>query len=251
MSRTRSATEVGLPEPDSAAAPGALTRHVTVAVLAGGLGLAFWASRLEWDPEMRLWRAVGDSGFALLAFALAAGPITTLWPRARVLLLWRRPLGIWFALTSLLHAYLVWDGWARWSLARLFGYQDLPLEDGTTTVLTDPGFGLANLVGLVALFWALIIAAVSSDRALAALGPRSWKYVQQFSYVVFYLVGLHAAYFLFLHYELSLVNLVFQKGLAPPNWFGAWFAFVFVAVLVLQLAAFVRIVANRRRLRAA
>lgn len=202
---------------------------------------------MEWVADMRLWRAVGDASFVLLALALAAGPLAVLWPAARRLVAWRRAFGIWFALTGLLHAYLVWDGWALWSLRRLLGFQDLPLESGPASVLTDPGFGLANLVGLVALFWGLVIAAVSSDAAMRALGARGWKHVQQLAYVVFYLVALHAAYFLFLHYALSLTSLVFQKAVPDANWFRFWFVALALAVMTLQVAAFARTVAQRQR----
>ena len=229
----------------------AIVRHLAVGVLAYVLGFVFWRSRMEWDPEMRLWKAVGDASFMLLALALTSGPLAVLFPVSKPLLTWRRSFGIWFALTGLLHAYLVWDGWARWSLRRLFGFEELPLDTGPTLVLTDPGFGLSNLIGLVALFWGLVIAAVSSDVAMRALGARGWKYVQQFAYVSFYLVGLHAAYFMFLHYELSLTTLVFRKNLTPPNWFRGWFITVIVTIMLLQLAGFVKTVVQRRAARAA
>lgn len=222
-----------------------------VAGLASALTFVFWRSRMEWDAEMRLWRAVGDAAFALLALALAVGPLAMLSPGARGLLAWRRALGIWSTLTAALHAYLVWDGWARWSLRRLFGFQEIPLQEGPTLVMTDPGFGLANLMGIVALFWGLVIAAVSSERAFRALGARSWKFIQQFAYVVFYLVGLHGAYFLFLHYNLSLTNLVFQKAVPAPNWFRFWFVGLALFVVCLQAAAFARVVVQRRRARGA
>ena len=214
-------------------------RHATVLALAVALVFAFWRSRMEWTPDMRLWRAVGDAAFVLLALALASGPLATLWSPARRLLAWRRSFGVMAALVAALHAYLVWDGWALWSLRRLFGFQDLSEAGGPDDVLVDPGFGLANLVGIVALAWALLIAATSSDHALRLLGQRSWKFVQRFAYVVFYLTGLHAAYFLFLHYELGLVNLVFRKAVPDPNWFQAPFVLIVAAVLALQAAAFV------------
>lgn len=226
------------------------TRHATVLALAVALAFAFWRSRMEWTPDMRLWRAVGDAAFVLLAVALASGPLATLWPQTRWLLAWRRSFGVMAALVAALHAYLVWDGWALWSLSRLFGFQDLSEAGGPDDVLVDPGFGLANLVGIVALAWALLIAATSSDHALRLLGQRSWKYVQQFAYLVFYLTGLHAAYFLFLHYELGLVNLVFRKAVPEPNWFQASFVLIVAVVLALQVAAFVHQVRRDRRVQA-
>jgi methionine sulfoxide reductase heme-binding subunit len=221
-------------------------RHAIALAAAALLAFVFWRSRMDWAPEMRLWRAVGDAAFVLLALALIIGPLAVLAPRTARLVAWRRHLGVASALTAAVHAYLVWDGWALWSVRRFFGFQDLSEAGGPDNVLVDPGFGLANLVGLVALAWALIIAATSSDWAMRRLGARAWKYVQQFAYLVFYLSGLHAAYFLFLHYELSLVNLVFQKRVPDPNWARPYFVLLVVLVLVLQLAAFAKNVRPRK-----
>ena len=225
--------------------PSGWRRHLVVALVGALAMFAFWRSRMEWDPEMRLWKAVGDAAFALFALAMMIGPLATLWKPAARLLAWRRALGIWFALLALLHAYLVWDGWARWSFSRLMGYEDLSASGVADPVLTMPGFGLANIVGLVALVLGLTLAAVSSERALRALGTRSWKHLQQYAYVVFYLVGLHGAYFLFLHYDLSLVNLVFRKAVTPPNWFRFWFLGAVGLVMLLQIAAFWSVVRRR------
>lgn len=225
--------------------------HIAVAALAGALTYMFWRSRMEWVSDMRLWRAVGDASLVLLVIALAAGPAAILWRPAARLLAWRRALGIWSALAAALHFYLVWDGWARWSTRRLFGYEDLSAAGGPDNVLTDPGFGLSNLVGLLALVWLLVLAAVSSDWAVQRLGARAWRHLQQYAYVAFYLVGLHAAYFLFMHYDLSLSSLVFRKAVPEPNWFRAWFVAAFVLVVVLQVAAFARVVRRRRQRRGA
>lgn len=233
-----------------ASVPAGWARHVGVGLLAALLVGLFWRSRMEWDAEMRLWRAVGDAAFVLLAFALASGPLAVLWSPAGRLVAWRRAFGVWFALIALLHAYLVWDGWARWSLSRLFGYEDLSAAGVPEPLMTDQGFGLANLVGLVALFLALVVAATSSERAMRLLGARAWKHVQQYAYVVFYLVGAHAAYFLFMHYEPSLRSIVFRKAVPEPNWFRFWFVGMVALVLVLQVAAFVRTVRRRRAARA-
>lgn len=230
----------------AASVPSGWARHVAIALLSAALTWLFWRSRMEWDPEMRMWKAVGDASFALLVLALLLGPLAVLWRKTAPLLTWRRALGIWFALLGLVHSYLVWDGWARWSFERLMGYEYLNARDVPDPVLTMPGFGLSNLMGLVALVLALVLAAVSSERAMRAIGARAWKHLQQYAYVVFYLVGLHVAYFMFLHYDLGLPNLVLGKGLTPPNWFRFWFVGAVVAVLVLQVGAFVRLAWQRR-----
>lgn len=238
----KNANTVGVPP----SVPSGWARHAAIAVLSAVLTWFFWRSRMEWDAEMRLWKAVGDASFVLFALAMLVGPLAVVWRRAAPLLAWRRALGIWFALLTLVHAYLVWDGWARWSFSRLMGYEDLSAAGVAEPVLTMPGFGLSNLMGLVALVLALLLAAVSSERAMRGMGARAWKHLQQYAYVVFYLAGLHVAYFMFLHYELSLTNLVLGKGLPPPNWARSWFVGAVVIVLALQAAAFVQIIRRRR-----
>lgn len=234
-----------LPEAQPPSLPSGWPRHAVVALLGALAVFAFWRSRMEWDPEMRLWKAVGDASFALFVLAMAIGPLGVLWKPAARLLAWRRALGIWFALLALLHAYLVWDGWARWSFSRLMGYEDLTASGVPDPVLTMPGFGLANLIGLVALVLGLTLAAISSEWAMRSLGARSWKHLQQYAYVVFYLVGLHGAYFLLLHYDLSLMNLVMRKALTPPNWFRFWFLGAVAFVMLLQIVAFWIVVRRR------
>lgn len=224
-----------------------VVKHLVVALTGALLTYLFWASRLEWDNEMRTWRAFGDAAFILLIVALTIGPVVRLWPKLMAPLLhWRRAVGIWFALYAAVHAYLVWDGWARWSISGFLGYQELPMTGIPEPILVDPGFGLANLIGLVALFWALILLATSSDRAMQYLGGRAWKHIQLYAYVVFYLVALHATYFLFLHYNISLRNLVFQRGVPDPNWFRFWFLGVVSVTFILQTTAMIKTVYQRR-----
>ena len=223
-------------------------QHLGVALITIFLIYLALLGHSQWSADMRFWRAIGDASFILLSMALAIGPLVELRREATSLLKWRRPLGIWFALTATIHGYLVWDGWARWSVRRFLGFEDLSAVGIEELVLTDPGFGLANLIGAVALVLALVLAAISSDRAMQALGYQQWKYVQRLAYVIFYLVGLHAAYFIFLHYELSLRNVVFQNPPPPdPNWFRFYFVGLVVIVLALQWGAFAKRVVKYRQ----
>jgi len=220
-------------------APRPIIRHALVAALAGTLVWVFWSSRPTWDGEMRLWKAVGDAAFGLLVLTLAVGPLARLARPATRLLAWRRQLGIWFALVALLHGVLVVHGWARWGLRRFLGYEVIP-QLGREARL-EPGFGLANLVGLTALVFALVLAATSSDWALRRLGA-GWKWLHHSALFVFYLSLLHAGYFLFLHYTAS-----FHKQVPPPDWFRAPFVGIGFAVVGLQAAAFVKTTAGRAR----
>lgn len=223
--------------PPSAQAAG---RHVIVFLVAGLLLFAFWLSRPEWSSEMRLWRAVGDAAVMLLFASLAIGPLARLCGPAGRLVAWRRQIGIWAAILAGLHAVLIVDGWAQWSARRLLGYE-LVAQLGREARM-EPGFGLANLVGLVALAWLLILLATSSDRALRFLGPPAWKWVHHGSYVALYLVLLHSIYFLFLHYTLS-----FHRPPAPPNWFRWPLLLLGLLVLVLQWTSFWRTARRRRK----
>lgn len=225
------------PDRDVTVAP--LLRHLAVAALAALLLLGFWFSRMEWAPDMRLWRAVGDVAVVLLFVSLALGPAVRLYRPLGRLLPWRRQVGIWAGLTAVAHSLLVINGWAQWSVQRFLGYEFIP-ELGRQVRL-EPGFGLANIIGLVALAWMLVLLATSSDRAVRFLGPGAWKWLHSGAYVVFYLVVLHAAYFLFMHYLLS-----FHRAPAPENWFRFPLLALGVTVVTLQAAAFAQSVRRRR-----
>jgi methionine sulfoxide reductase heme-binding subunit len=188
---------------------------------------------------MRTWRAFGDAAAVLLFASLALGPLARLWQPATQVLRWRRELGVWFAITALVHSFLILEGWVDWDLGRLMGYEFIP-QLGRTARL-EPGFGLANLLGLVALAWALVLAATSSNRAVRALGPAAWKWLHHSAYVIFYLVVLHAAYYLFIHYTES-----FHRGVPPPNWFRWPLLLMGLTIAILQLLAFTRTVHRRR-----
>lgn len=226
--------------PDPGGVP---ARHLSVLLLTALLVALFWASRPEWVADMRLWRAVGDAAFVLLAATLALGPAAKLSVTAGRLLPWRRQLGVWAAVAASLHALLVFSGWARWDLGRLFGFEYVAQLGYVAR--WEPGFGLANLIGLVALGWLLVLAATSTDRAVRGLGPAAWKWLHSGAYTVFHLSVLHSAYFLFLHYTLS-----FHKNVPSPNWFRLPLVVLGAAVLILQVIAFASLV-RRRATRAA
>jgi len=208
-----------------------LVQHTGVAVLSAALFALFWYTRLEWTSDMRLWRAVGDVSVVLLFLSLAMGPAGRLSAVAARALPWRRAVGIWAGVTALAHGVLVFWGWTQWSVPRLLGYEFIPQLGRTARM--EPGFGLANLMGVVALVWLVVMTVTSFDRAVRALGPGGWKWLHTSAYTVFYLSALHAAYFLFMHYTES-----FHRAVPPPNWFRFPLLVLALTVLALQLAAF-------------
>jgi len=132
-----------------------LYRHLLIGGISALLLLGFWLSRLDWTPDMRLWRAFGDAGFVLLFLTLSIGPLAKLWHPANRLFSWRRELGIWFGVTAIIHSVLIIDGWVQWNVLRFLGYEFLPQLERYARV--EPGFGLANLIGLVALFFTVVL----------------------------------------------------------------------------------------------
>lgn len=218
-------------------------RHITLAAITAALVFGFWSTRMEWTADMRLWRAIGDAAIVLLFAALALGPAAKLSARMGKALPWRRPLGIWAALAALTHSVLIIDGWAQWSVQRFLGFEFVP-QLGREARL-EPGFGLANLIGLVAAIWMIVLLATSSDRAVQFLGSTSWKWVQSGAYVVFYLSVLHSGYFLFLHYTAS-----FHRAVPDPNWFRYPLLALGTIVLVLQWWALTHTVRQHRSRRA-
>ena len=216
-----------------------LIRHLIVGLLALLLTLPFWFGRLDWDPEMRLWRAIGDGSFVLLFFTLAIGPVAKLWNPAARLVPWRRETGIWYGLLAFVHTYLIFSGWARWDWLRFLGYEFIPQLERSARI--ELGFGLSNLIGLVAVILTVALVATSSNWAINRLGASAWKWLQYGSYTVFYLVVLHTIYFLFMHYTISFHRI----PPADPNWFRYPFLGLVAMIPILQAAAFIKTVARR------
>jgi len=189
---------------------------------------------------MRLWRAIGDSSFILLLLLLALGPLSRYSRSLIKLLPWRRELGIWFAILAIAHTLLVLDGWVRWDWMRFFGYEFVEQLDRYARI--EPGFGLSNMVGIIATLIALPLMITSANWAVKRLGGSSWKWLHYGAYTVFYLVVLHSLYFLFMHYTES-----FHRSVPEDlNWFRYPFLFGALVLLALQVAAFFSTVRQRR-----
>lgn len=137
---------------------------------------------------------------------------------------WRGELGIWFAVTGLVHFYFAMGGHIGWDLSVAFG---------------PGGYGLANLMGLIALIWAIVLAVTSSNKLINYLGMKSWKWLHSFTYVVFYLVSLHVIYFQFFS-EYGL------KNLGKPNWFGYTAVAMMIILIIMQAVAFVKSVSSNK-----
>lgn len=220
-------------------------RHVLMALISASLVYLVWQANSTWSPDMRLWKAFGGGSFVLLWFTVFIGPAGRLWKPLARLITWRRESGIWFVLVGLVHGYLVLDGWVRWSVWEFLGYQLMP-ELGVY-LRAEPGFGLANLIGLTALLLALALAATSSDKAVSFLGIGSWKWLHMFAYAIFYLSVLHVIYYAFMHYDPSPQRVM--AGMPtnyPVNPLRFYYLAALLSVSLAQSLAFIKTVIRQR-----
>ncbi|NQV92019.1 ferric reductase-like transmembrane domain-containing protein [Candidatus Woesearchaeota archaeon] len=215
-------------------------RYVLIGLFATILIYAFYLSRPELASTHRIWRATGDASFVLLFLTLIIGPLSKLWRKTMILIPWRRQLGVWFTLVAILHTVLIFDGWLLWSVNKFLGYEFV--SQLNAVVLVQPGFGLANILGLVSLFFGVVLLSVSSDRAIRYLGGNSWKYLQSFAYVIFYLGSFHAIYFAFFHF-----NQAMYYGRELNNWFSYYILILFFTLVFVQIMSFIKTFKLRKR----
>lgn len=204
-------------------------RHILTIVLAGLLVYLFGAVHGQWSPMHRWNRATADASLLLLTLTMAIGPAARLLTRLRVVIPLRREFGIYTVLLALIHTLIIFDGWRAWDLARLAGFAFHP--ELARYVMVQHGFGLANLIGLAALLYGAVLALTSADHAVRFLGSTTWKFVQSAAYVLWALVLVHTAYFLFLHF------LDFHRQTPAANPLQMWFAGLVALVLGLRIGA--------------
>lgn len=192
----------------------------------------FLLSRIEWS-EMHRWnRAVGDMSLLMVALAMSIGPLTRLKESLRGITPWRRELGIYSVLLGIIHVVIILAGWIEWDLIRLFGYEFHPQLK--RYVMVQHGFGLANVIGILALLYAILLALSSNNWSQRKLGAMVWKFLQQGAYVYWVLIVVHTAYFLYLHFQ------DFHRQVPDPNWAQLPFVVLISLVLLLQFAAFIK-----------
>lgn len=222
-------------------------RHILMGGLSFLLVYFVWLLNPLWEYEVRLWKSFGGAAFFLLWFVLFIGPLAKLYKKANKIITFRREAGIWFVVLALVHGYLILNGWVGWDMYSLLGFQYIDRLD--LFVRAEPGFGLANLAGLLALFFAIVLGVTSSDRAVNFLGILSWKWLHSFAYVVFYLILIHVIYYSFIHFSPSFEQVItgesLDKSLKNPLRF--YYLFLGLSVFVVQFLAFIKVVYNQRK----
>jgi len=213
-------------------------RHFAVLIIAALGTYAFLESRAVWS-EMHRWnRAVGDMSLVLIALSMGIGPLARLWAGARAALPWRREFGIYGVLLLIIHTAIILAGWVEWDFARLFGYEIHPTTG--QYVMLQQGFGLANAIGIIGLLYGVVLALASNDWSQRLFGGGSWKFLQQGAYVMWMLIVVHTAYFLYLHFQ------DFHRRIPDPNWAQVPFAALVALITALQLLAFVKTWRSKR-----
>jgi DMSO/TMAO reductase YedYZ heme-binding membrane subunit len=208
---------------------------------AWGVEPALWP---DWGEDHPFWRAWAHAAFVLLFLILVLAPAATLWKPIKRLMPWRRELGIWFAVLSLGHAYAIWDRWARWDFATLFGFQYV--DELGSYVLVRPEVGIMNMMGMVMLPMIILLGVTSFDRAVDFLGATSWKWIHRTLVpAIFYIAMLRGTLYFFYFFQTT-----------PPDWRvypPIWFLYVFLGMgataVLLQGAAFAKLVLRRKRQR--
>jgi sulfoxide reductase heme-binding subunit YedZ len=138
-------------------------------------------------------QVLADTSLILLCLILVLGPVERFVPRMRRLVPWGRELGIAMFVTAGLHVVILFDG--SWDL--------VGLSFGVDGFFSDESFWkAANWVGLVALGYAVVLAATSNDFSQRRLG-RGWKFLQRQAYTLFVLSWLHTAGWLLFSYPHS------------------------------------------------
>jgi methionine sulfoxide reductase heme-binding subunit len=192
----------------------------------------------QWSPMHRWNKATADASLALLTLTMAIGPGARIWSRLRWLIPHRREFGIYTLILALVHTAIILDGWVEWELERLFG---LAFHPGLGRyVMVQHGFGLANVIGIWALAYGLILTLSSNDKSMRILSAPVWKFLQRSAYVLWALVVMHTGYFLFIHF------LDFHRPLPEPNALRWPFVVLVAFVVMLRSAAFIQTWRQRR-----
>lgn len=157
-------------------------RHNLVILLAGlAAGSAVAVLFPPTDLRSRFSAATAYFALGCVALSLVVGPINLLRVRPNpVSSDLRRDLGIWGAVLGLVHIGI---GLTVHLRGRMHLYFLPPPEAGARFPLRTDAFGGANHLGVIAGLVLAVLLALSSDRALRRLGPKTWKRWQRLSYV--------------------------------------------------------------------
>jgi sulfoxide reductase heme-binding subunit YedZ len=171
--------------------PRRVVTHVVLgALVAAGVWPAAWLwSEKPWVRVITL--ETGYASLVLLAATLSIGPLQLAMRRRRnpVNIYLRRDIGIWAALTGLVHVVAGFQVHFGGDVLRYF------LDAGGKPLMSV--FAAGNWLGLGAALLLTVLLAISNDRALRLLRGPIWKTLQRSNYVVVTLTVFHTVAYQF------------------------------------------------------
>lgn len=162
----------------------AATHVVLGALVVAGVWPAAWLwSEKPWVRVITL--ETGYASLVLLAATLSIGPLQLAMRRRRnpVNIYLRRDIGIWAALTGLMHVVVGFQVHFGGNVLRYF------VDAGGKPLVSV--FAAGNWLGLGAVLLLTLLLAISNDQALRLLRGPTWKTLQRSNYVVATLTVLH------------------------------------------------------------
>ncbi|MCB1120678.1 MAG: ferric reductase-like transmembrane domain-containing protein [Verrucomicrobiae bacterium] len=165
-----------------------MAQHLVLAVAAYLFYRFFYWTKEGLPAGHQINRSWADASMVFLFLTLMVGPLARLWPRCRVLIPWRRDLGLWFAITAVIHIGLLAE-LRSWNVLRFFVNEEGELLKAASHA--------SNWAGLLALVILLVLAMTSNQFSERLLGGSGWKFLQQQVYGLFLLSCLHTFIFVY------------------------------------------------------
>jgi sulfoxide reductase heme-binding subunit YedZ len=170
-----------------------IRHHVGLGLAATGAYLVAWLSAPGETPADHVSIATAWLCLLLIAAALITGSVIR-FRRGRGVLnnYLRRDIGIWAAVTGLVHFFVATD--ISMSQAYLGAYVNVP-DAGLSADWRGRLFSWSTIAGLVIAIILLILLCISNNRMLARLGPLRWKRLQYLAYPALLLTAAHGVAF--------------------------------------------------------
>lgn len=167
-----------------------LIHHLPLLILSAAGVFLFYITRPIRDAITRLSFATAYPALILIAATLLIGPWNLLrGKRTPISSDWRRDVGIWAGILSLIHTVIGQDVHLR---GRPWLYYIYGPREAHAFPLRHDLFGFSNYTGLCSALLLLLLLATSNDYAIRVLGTPRWKQLQRSNYFAFALGGAHA-----------------------------------------------------------
>ena len=187
-----------------------IQHHLPLAVIAMiSVGMTYQTVDSK-DVIFRISMATAYPALAFLSATLMVSPVHTLLNRTNpVSTDFRRDLGFWAAMVSLVHVVFGLNVHMRGKMWLLFlnNNMDFPF-------IRIDLFGAANFSGLIATLVLAMLLATSNDWAINKFGWKKWKRLQRWNYGLFILVVLHGVLYVIIEKRLSTYIYIFSTLVA-------------------------------------